>query len=422
MSTSTFALAQQRLEARRQATAGASQHSAQFAEPPSTPTRSFLALSPSLQNLAHAAATATASASNRWWTSTTRPSPRVSQLDASLLDDELLSLLQSRVADATRFFGHHLADDWSAEISLLLKALLFKISLWDGDGSYGAALQGLRLVDARTHDAAGNMSLKSLGKWKRGVYGLLTVGSGYAWEKWEDWLTAHSGGRDATKWRALVQWAEFAGNAHAVATLLSFLVFLVNGRYRSLLDRMLGVRLVPSTSRMDRQVSFEYLNRQLVWNAFTEFFLFILPLIGVRKWRKWASRALKTLMSLGKSSEEQILETGEFAHLPEQTCAICYQDQDLGEGSDAFTRIQGASSIISSAQTDITNPYETTPCACVYCFVCLVRRLEAEDGDLWTCLRCGKGVSSCRPWRGDVLDEEETMDESQTPVEKEADT
>lgn len=59
---------------------------------------------------------------------------------------------------------------------------------------------------------------------------------------------------------------------------------------------------------------------------------------------------------------------------------------------------------IGSAQTDITNPYETIPCSCVYCFVCIATRLEAEDDTGWTCLRCGELVKGCRPWAGDVLE------------------
>lgn len=59
--------------------------------------------------------------------------------------------------------------------------------------------------------------------------------------------------------------------------------------------------------------------------------------------------------------------------------------------------------VIGSAQTDVTSPYETVPCGCVYCFVCLATRLEGEEGEGWVCLRCGNLVKECRPWAGDVL-------------------
>lgn len=64
-----------------------------------------------------------------------------------------------------------------------------------------------------------------------------------------------------------------------------------------------------------------------------------------------------------------------------------------------------AGGMIGSAQTDITNPYETFPCGCLYCFVCLVQKLEGEEGEGWVCLRCGEIVKKCKPWNGDVLEE-----------------
>jgi peroxin-2 len=63
-----------------------------------------------------------------------------------------------------------------------------------------------------------------------------------------------------------------------------------------------------------------------------------------------------------------------------------------------------SSGVIGSAQTDITNPYETIPCGCVYCFVCLATRLEREEGEGWTCLRCGEHVKECKPWSGDLVE------------------
>lgn len=64
-----------------------------------------------------------------------------------------------------------------------------------------------------------------------------------------------------------------------------------------------------------------------------------------------------------------------------------------------------AGGIVGSAQTDITNPYQTIPCGCLYCFVCLVQKLEGEEDEGWVCLRCGEIVKKCKPWNGDVLEE-----------------
>lgn len=43
----------------------------------------------------------------------------------------------------------------------------------------------------------------------------------------------------------------------------------LTARYPSLLMRMLGLRLVPSSPHLAKMVSYEFMNRQLVWGAFT---------------------------------------------------------------------------------------------------------------------------------------------------------
>lgn len=197
---------------------------------------------------------------------------------------------------------------------------------------------------------------------------------------------------------------------HSIAAFVSFLVFLVNGRYRTLVDRILRIRLTPPSTQVSREVSFEYLNRQLVWHAFTEFLLFLLPLVGISRWRRWLSRAWRKTISTLKASgegDEKSQKQGELAFLPERTCAICYQEQNPTSTSENEVVGMSAASggIVGSAQTDITNPYEAVPCGCIYCFVCIAQKLEAEEGEGWICLRCGELVKQCKPWNGDVLEE-----------------
>ena len=168
------------------------------------------------------------------------------------------------------------------------------------------------------------------------------------------------------------------------------------------------------------------MNRQLVWHAFTDFLLFILPLVGINRWRRWLSRTWTRLLSIVRrlrprdttGSDKIPVDTmmtttiGKFAFLPERTCAICHQQQttDLGlvdhpAASDRGAAFggSGAGGVVGSALTDITNPYEAIPCGCIYCFVCLAQALDAEVGDGWTCLRCGNLVRQSQPWTGDVV-------------------
>lgn len=199
-----------------------------------------------------------------------------------------------------------------------------------------------------------------------------------------------------------------ATGTHAIAAFASFLVFLVNGRYRTLVDRLLRMRLASPSSQVSREVSFEYLNRQLVWHAFTEFLLFLLPLVGIGRWRRWLTRAWKRTKSALRptdGSEDLQEKQGELAFLPERTCAICYQNQNPTASSESELLGNNSGGVVGSAQTDIANPYETIPCGCIYCYMCIAQKIEMEEGAGWICLRCGEIVKQCKPWNGDVIED-----------------
>ena len=398
-----FALAQQRLATRREARELEAQARIAAQQEASRATHHLTRLPFPFGRLGRAGVATWDSIRDR---EGTRPAFRVGQVDAELLDEELLELLKGRVSEALKYFGPHLRDDWSAEIMLALRAVLFKLTVWDHDATYGAALQNLKFTDARKEGP----DLVSPSKSQKALYGIFTVGGKYAWNRWENWLVDNDNGYDepSSMLGGLSRLSDSITTLHSTAAFASFLMFLVNGRYRTLLDRILRLRLAPPTSQVSREVSFEYLNRQLVWHAFTEFLLFMLPLVGISRWRRWVTRIWKKTKSMVRSSgeEDETIKNGEFAFLPERTCAICYQDQNPTSMSEAEVIVaSGASGVMGSSKTDITNPYETIPCGCIYCFVCLAGRLEAEEGEGWTCLRCGEGVKECKPWSGDVIEE-----------------
>ncbi len=347
----------------------------------------------------------------------TKPEFRVGQVDAELLDEELLSLLKDQVGEGLKYFGTHITDSYGPEILLALRLILFKLSIWDQNASYGAHLQGLRYTDARSN-APNRPPPKP---WQKIAYGLITVGGRYAWTKWEEYLLSASEDYtvpESPKLQLMSRLSELAGSVHDVASLASFLVFLMNGRYRTITDRVLRLRLTPTSHSTSREVSFEYLNRQLVWHAFTEFLLFLLPLVGISRWRRilgrsWRKVRTAVLSLLGRSpaandTDEEGAKSGELGFLPERTCAICYRDQNPTTASEAdiMASSAGGGGVVGSASTDITNPYEAMPCGCIYCFACIAQRIANEEGEGWTCLRCGETVKECRPWNGDIIEEQ----------------
>jgi len=90
--------------------------------------------------------------------------------------------------------------------------------------------------------------------------------------------------------------------------------------------------------------------------------------------------------------------TGVLSFLPERTCAICYQESSVEDIANP-----SAAAAASINAHDITNPYEAVECGHVYCYVCIASKIELEEGEGWTCLRCGKTVRRCRPWREGVV-------------------
>lgn len=128
MSSSDFALAQQRIALRRQAREAEAQ--ARFAaQRANSSVRKRLAQLPyPLDRLGGVGVSTWETIKGR---DGTRPAFRVGQVDAELLDEELLELLRGQVGDALKYFGTHVLDDWSEEIMLALRAILFKLTVWD---------------------------------------------------------------------------------------------------------------------------------------------------------------------------------------------------------------------------------------------------------------------------------------------------
>ncbi|KAF3923855.1 hypothetical protein ABW21_db0206370 [Orbilia brochopaga] len=350
---------------------------------------------------------------------------RVGQLDTELLDAELLELLKGQLWSAIKYFNPSVKEHYEIEFVALLRLILFKLTIWDNNATYGAALQNLAFADARRNGTLSPLrhynrppakfSLIDAidtppSKTQKTLYGLVTVLGRYVYDKLDSHILQNaSAGLDFDEspfYRNLSRAMSNLTTIHSIASFVSLLTFLSNGRYRTLLDRVLCMKLVTPTRHVRREVSFEYLNRQLVWHAFTEFLLFILPIVGIARWRRWLSKLWrKAVMLIRKSRgvDEDDTATpnannGVLGFLPERTCAICYSESSP---EDVLNNPGGAGG--ASSSNDVTNPYEAVECGHVYCYVCIASKIELEEGEGWACLRCNTVVKRCRPWRAGVV-------------------
>ena len=290
--------------------------------------------------------------------------PRVGQLDSELLDEQLYELLKKQLdlglSLLSPISSSNLIQNIDPELTFALGAVLFKLSIWNQNASYGAMLQGLEYRRKGSNMPSSTKLLYFSG----------TVGLRYIFARSDLYLTQlRVSDSSSSIIHALLRTSKYLQTTHTALSLLNFLIFLKQGRYRTLLDRMLGVSLTPKTRLYARAVSYEFMNRQLVWHAFTEFLLFILPLLHLPRLKRRISKYLST----GVNSRATM---SQFAFLPPKTCAICYRDQ-------------GASDATQS--TDTVNAY-VGDCGCggKYCYSCIAGEVALEEGEGWNCLRCNR--------------------------------
>ncbi|KAI0251291.1 Pex12 amino terminal region-domain-containing protein [Lactifluus subvellereus] len=357
---------------------------------------------------------------------------RVGQLDAELLDVELVNLLRDPLSKALGLVDSTLKSRFEPELSLFIQLTLYRLSVWATGASYGAKLQDLKYTIPAI-DGCGVSS--RLPRKALLVHGALTIVLPYIHSRLRGhalskaWPDAPSSDRRRKAW-VLMTTLE---TTHAAVALVSFVAFLWDGRYRTTADRLLGMRLVPSRRLVRRNVSYEFMNRQMVWHAFTEFLIFLLPLLPHRKLRRVAGTAAGAIMHplsalsvlvpvsarpifglepcVERRKDAQLHRRGRLAHLREDECAICHESAATTlDIANPIHALELASAIQPQSTSDshpvemrheppthpLTTPYRTS-CGHVYCYTCIAEKMlraADEGGGPWECLRCAEPVSS----------------------------
>ncbi|KAJ3409282.1 peroxisome assembly protein (Peroxin-2) [Chytridiales sp. JEL 0842] len=164
-------------------------------------------------------------------------------------------------------------DSYKPELEAFLRALVYAVPLFTLGATYGMQMQNLSYRNERAHRgklglAYTNAPLSRTQKW---LYLLLGIGGPWSWSRLN--IQASRGEwseKPEADWRHKVwKLLQRVDPIHKGLSLLNFLVFLYNGKYPTLVDRILSMRTVYKRREQARQVSFDYMNRQMVWEAFT---------------------------------------------------------------------------------------------------------------------------------------------------------
>jgi peroxin-2 len=340
-------------------------------------------------------------------TSTSLSVMRSSQADASRLDDELTLLLREQFMRIFSLLHPGTIGRLQPELTVLLDFLIFRYSVWEGRPLPGMALMNLRFRNEGGLATGGNSSIPidnssdttssprlaavgghsgvegpGLSTTQRNLYCFGAVFLRYIWSRTgHAAATSHWGDAEPNNWRNIAWHVLRRTEAtYRAASVLNFLAFLRSGRYRSILERILRTRLVYAQPSAPRAISYEYLNRQLVWAEVSEVLLFILPLVNAAAVKRAVRSILPRLPTFPFTPISQTIGSNGMS-------TIRGGDGSIGSSGGTICGICGS--------VDILTPCKAEPCGHIFCYYCL-RGHTAVDSR-FQCPECLVKVEGMRP-------------------------
>ncbi|VVA18692.1 PREDICTED: peroxisome [Prunus dulcis] len=281
---------------------------------------------------------------------------RVNQFDAGRLDIEMSAMLKEQLVKVFSLMKPGMLFQYEAELDAFLEFLIWRFSIWVDKPTPGIALMNLRYRNERALEARGKVRTGLEGPGltvaQKLWYCVATVGGQYIWARLQSFSAFRRWGDSEQRSVARGAWIliQRIEGLYKAASFGNLLLFLYTGRYRNLIERALKARLVYGSPNMNRAVSFEYMNRQLVWNEFSEMLLLLLPLLN--------SSSMKNLLRPFSKDKSSSSKEDDFA------CPIC--------------------------QAGPTVPFLALPCQHRYCYYCLRTRCAAVPA--FRCSRCNEPI------------------------------
>ncbi|KAL4220907.1 peroxisome assembly protein (Peroxin-2) [Mactra antiquata] len=234
---------------------------------------------------------------------------RVSQLDAAELDHEIELLTKTQLTKLFKYQQTNFLANYEAEINAGIKLLIWKFSLNAIESTLGQAMLNLKY---RNETIPANQ-----GPWissrQKILYACLFIGCPWLKDRSHDLIELFGMSKWKDKIDRMIKWLE---TGFKLATLINFLVFLCKGSYLTLLERLVGIRSVFPHKQGMRQVTFEYMTRELLWHGFSELLFFIVPLVNFQRIKNFV---IQKLLSSSASKSSQMLP----AERNLTSCAIC---------------------------------------------------------------------------------------------------
>eukprot|EP00035_Acanthoeca_spectabilis_P034478 m.29345 g.29345 ORF g.29345 m.29345 type:complete len:300 (+) comp6673_c0_seq1:4692-5591(+) len=231
-----------------------------------------------------------------------RPALRVLQLDASRLDRLLVDMLQRQLVQSVSPL-EWLLEARKHDVSFVLSTLLYVLTVARTGATYGQ-----RLLNLRYHSGQMNIARTTIL-----IHYGCTVLLPWCWRRGTEVLA------DAPE-AARVRYASVVRRLEkvlVVATYANHLVFLCNGQFLSLADRVSGLETVFD-KELPRRITYDILSRELLWHGFSEFAVFVLPHVNIKRW--WA--AIRHFFGRARGNQRPTFDQ-HLAIAPNAKCAEC---------------------------------------------------------------------------------------------------
>lgn len=298
------------------------------------------------------------------------PVLRISQLDALELDSTLEQLVWTQFSLCFQNFRPGLLTPLEPELRALLQLLLWRFTLYSSSATVGQSLLSLRYHNT----LSSSPRYRPLARRQKLGLALLTAGPRWLRERSHSLLLClglTSGGPGSERDYGLIQQAlrralTFVSSVAQFASLINFLVFLRKGQNPVLAERIIGAQAVFTKPNVVRDITYQYMNRELLWHGFAEFLIFLLPLINTRRLKAAASSVV-----FGRGSSDG--ESAGGGRGGWQECGLC------GEWP--------------------TMPH-TVGCPHVFCYYC-IKSSSIADACL-TCPKCGAEAGQPAPLQLEV--------------------
>lgn len=141
-------------------------------------------------------------------------------------------------------------------------------------------------------------------------------------------------------------------------SIINTLHFLVTGKYRSLIDRVLTLRVVYGGQKMQRLTNLQFLNQHIMWQTW-------MSLLNVLRIGRYLTRFVQSL--------QQVIKPQSSLNFNDNTnvCAACHNQLTLSQRAN---------------------------CGHLYCYYCIKSRLiDCQASGSFRCYRCGHAIHSCTP-------------------------